>query len=88
MHKLTTSILNVAVPRAERSTRRRYSSPGHTSDDGPDGSSDYGARNDTGRGACSLLGSLARCRSEADYAGKDELTHGDLPSGAQAPAGS
>ena len=86
MHKLTTSILNVAVPRAERSTGRRYSSPGHTSDDGPDGPSDYGARNDTGRGACSLLGSLARCRSEADYAGKDELTHGDLPSGAQAPA--
>jgi hypothetical protein len=29
-----------------------------------------------------LLGSLARCRSEADYAGKDELTHDDLPSGA------
>ena len=82
MHKLATAVLNVAVPRAERSTGRRYGSPGHTSDDGPDWPANYGSRNDAGRGACSLLGSLARCRSEADHAGKDELTHDDLPSGA------
>jgi len=86
MKDLTTAVLNVAVTRAERATRRSYRRARHPANHRPDRTSNHGSGDYARCGASCLLRRLAGRDRKTDTDCKQELSHVVSPPNRKTPA--